>query len=75
MVTVKEVRTKAEQKAFLEFPLDMYRDNPYFVPPLYGDEKKLFSRDFIYNDTCKFVTFLNNNNNQIIFWRFLGFDI
>ena len=53
MVTVREVKTKAEQKAFLEFPLDMYRDNPYFVPPLYGDEKKIFSKNYVYNDTCE----------------------
>lgn len=53
MVTVKEVKTKAEQKAFLEFPLRMYRDNPNFVPPLYGDEKKIFDDDFVYNDTCE----------------------
>jgi GNAT superfamily N-acetyltransferase len=53
MVTVRKVRTKAEQKAFLRFPLDMYRSNPNFVPPLYGDEKKIFDDDFVYNDTCK----------------------
>lgn len=53
MVTVKEVKTKAEQKAFLDFPLDLYRDNPNFVPPLYGDEKKIFSKNFVYNDTCE----------------------
>lgn len=53
MVTVRRVRTKAEQKAFLRFPLDMYRSNPNFVPPLYGDEKKIFDDDFVYNDTCK----------------------
>lgn len=53
MVTVKEVKTKAEQKAFLEFPLRMYRGNPNFVPPLYGDEKKIFDDDFVYNDTCE----------------------
>ena len=53
MVTVREVRTKAEQKAFLRYPLELYRGNPNFVPPLYGDEKKIFSKDYIYNDTCE----------------------
>ena len=57
MVTVKEVRTKAEQKAFLEFPLDMYRNNPYFVPPLYGDEKKIFRSDYYYYETSEAVYF------------------
>lgn len=58
MVTVKEVKTKKEQKLFLDFPLEMYRDNPCFVPPLYGDEKKIFRRDYVYNDVCDSVYFL-----------------
>ena len=66
MVTVKEVRTRAEQKAFLHFPLDMYRDNPYFVPPLYGDEKKLFSKDFIYNDTCETDYWLAYRDGKVV---------
>ena len=34
MLTVREVKTKKEQKEFIEFPLKLYKDNPYFVPPL-----------------------------------------
>ena len=42
MIEVKEVKTKQQQKEFLEFPLRLYRDNPYYVPPLFMEEKKLF---------------------------------
>lgn len=66
MVTVKEVKTKAEQRAFLQFPLDLYRDNPYFVPPLYGDEKKLFSKGFIYNDTCEIGCWLAYRDGRVV---------
>lgn len=66
MVTVKEVKTKAEQKAFLEFPLDMYRDNPNFVPPLYGDEKKIFSDDYVYNDTCETGYWLAYRDGKVV---------
>ena len=66
MVTVKEVRTKAEQKAFLEFPLDMYRDNPSFVPPLYGDEKKIFSKNYVYNDTCEAGYWLAYRDGKVV---------
>ena len=55
MVEIREVKTKKEQKQFLDFPLDMYADNPNFVPPLYGDEKKVFRADYVYNDTCEHV--------------------
>lgn len=57
MIEVKEALTKKQQKEFLEFPLKMYKNNPYFVPPLYGDEKKIFRSDFVYNDTCEAVYF------------------
>lgn len=40
-VIVREVSTKADIDAFIEFPLTLFRDSEYFVPPLYADEKKL----------------------------------
>lgn len=58
MITVREVKTKKEQKQFIDFPLALYRDCPYFVPPLYGDEKGMFKKDFTYNDCCDIVNYL-----------------
>ena len=53
MIQVVEVKTKKQQKEFLDFPLKLYKDNPNFVPPLYGDEKKMFRPDYVYYDTCE----------------------
>lgn len=55
MVTISEVKNKKMQREFLNFPLDLYKDNPNFVPPLYGDEKKIFRPDYVYYDTCEAV--------------------
>jgi hypothetical protein len=55
MITVQEVKTKKQQRQFVDFPLELYKDNPYFVPPLYGDEKKMFRSDYVYYDTCESV--------------------
>ncbi len=66
MVTVTEVKTRAQQKAFLEFPLKLYRDNPNFVPPLYGDEKKMFRKDFVYNDTCEHAYWLAERDGKTV---------
>ena len=41
MVEIKKVKTKKDIKEFIEFPLRLYKACPQFVPPLYGDEKKL----------------------------------
>ena len=57
MVEVREVKTKKEQREFLNFPLKLYKDNPNFVPPLYSDEKKIFQSDYVYYETCKAVYF------------------
>lgn len=57
MINVVEVKTKKQQKQFLDFPLELYKDNDNFVPPLYGDEKKIFRPDYIYYDTCEAVYF------------------
>ena len=52
MITVEQVLTKKQQKEFLDFPLKLYKGNPYYTPPLYMDEKKIFRKDFVYNDMC-----------------------
>ncbi len=53
MVEIIPVTTKKQQKEFLNFPLRLYRDCPYFAPPLYMDEKKIFRKDYVYHDTCE----------------------
>lgn len=58
MIEIKEVVTRAQQKTFIEFPLKLYRNNPYFTPPLYADEKKLFRKNYHYYDTCEAVYYL-----------------
>ncbi len=65
MIEVREVKTKKEQKEFLDFPLRLYKGNPYFVPPLYMEEKKLFRKDYIYYDTCDAVYFNAYKNGKI----------
>lgn len=58
MLEIKEVRTRRQQRQFLKFPLKLYKGNPHFVPPLWGDEKKIFSKKYVYNDTCESVFYL-----------------
>ena len=46
MIIVTEVKSKKDIKEFIEFPLRLYKNCPYFVPPIYSDEKKMFSSDY-----------------------------
>lgn len=66
MIEIKEVKSKKDQRDFMNFPLKMYKDCPYFVPPLYIDEKKMFKRNFVYNETCESVFFLAKQDGKIV---------
>ena len=66
MVTVEEVKTARQRRQFLNFPLKLYKGNPYFVPPLYGDEKKIFRKDYLYHDTCEDSFFLAYRDGKVV---------
>ena len=66
MVEIREVKTKKEQRRFLNFPLDLYKGNKYFVPPLYGDEKQIFSKNYMYADQTDTVYFNAYRDGKIV---------
>ena len=37
-IEIKEVRTRRELRTFVNFPEKLYKDNPYYVPPLVFDQ-------------------------------------
>lgn len=53
MLVVKEVVNRKMQRDFLNFPLKLYKNNKYFVPPIYADEKTIFTKKNIYHETCE----------------------
>lgn len=65
-IIIKQVKTKKEQKDFLDFTLKLYKDNPYFAPPLYMDEKKIFSKNYVYNDQADSIFFNAYINGEIV---------
>jgi GNAT superfamily N-acetyltransferase len=66
MIEIKEVSTKKEQKEFLNFPLDLYKGNPYYIPPMYMDEKKIFRKDYVYNTSCDSVFYNAYEDGKIV---------
>ena len=38
MVEIREVTTKSDLKKYIQFPNDLYRDVPQYIPPMFGDE-------------------------------------
>ena len=52
MVIIQEVKTNKQIKQFVNFPLELYKDTPYWVPPLYNDEIKVLKRKSPYETVC-----------------------
>ena len=65
-VRIIKVETGAQRKAFVRFPLKLYKNNPYFVPPLYGDEMAQFKKKHAYSDTCQTVFFLAMQGKKVV---------
>ena len=66
MIEVRQVKSWKEKRDFLNFPLKLYEDNPYFVPPLYMDEKKVFRKDYVYYDTCEAVYYNAYDDGKMV---------
>ena len=45
MIELKEVSNNRELKAFVKFPLELYKDNKYFSPPILRDEINTLRKD------------------------------
>ena len=66
MIEIREVTTRKQRRAFVNFPLKLYKDNPYFVPPIYADELKIFRRDYHYYDDAEAVYYLAYRDGKIV---------
>ena len=64
MITLKEMTSKKEMKAFVKFPFKLYKDNPYWVPPIINDEIDSFDKSknpvFEHAEARFFVALKNN---------------
>lgn len=45
MITLKEVKTKADLKKFVKFPFSLYKGSPYWVPPIIKEEMETFNKE------------------------------
>ena len=43
MIEIKEIKTKKDIRAFAKYPIELYKDCPYYVPNLRSDEIDTFN--------------------------------
>ena len=66
MIEIQEVATRRQRKAFVNFPLKLYKHCPNFVPPLYGDEMQIFRKDYHYYGESEAVYYLAYRDGKVV---------
>lgn len=66
MVKICEVKTKHQLKEFIRFPNHLYKDCPYYVPPLLMDEVATLSSKNPAREYCRAVYWLAYRDNQVV---------
>lgn len=67
MITIKEVKTKKDLKAYVKFPFKLYKNSKYWVPPIISQEVESFNKDVnpvFKSADAKFL--LAYRNNEIV---------
>jgi hypothetical protein len=63
-VIIKQVVTENDLANFIKFPMDLYKNNPNFVPPLINDEKNIWNKEenpaLLYSVAKQFLAYKNN---------------
>ncbi|MFY7845229.1 GNAT family N-acetyltransferase [Chryseobacterium gambrini] len=63
-ISVIEVKNSEQLKQFVRFPMDLYKNNPYYVPALINDEIKIWSPKenpaLQYSEAKQFLAYKNS---------------
>lgn len=66
MITIKEVTRRSDLLRFIKFPFRLYRDNPYWVPPVIKDELRSFSKNNPVFEKVDVRFYLAYKDNKIV---------
>lgn len=67
MIRIKEALSKSELKEFVKFPFSLYKNHPYWVPPLIADELQTFNKkENPAFETAEAYFYLAYKNNEIV---------
>jgi len=63
-INIKQVVSDKDLMDFIKFPMELYKNNPNFVPPLINDEKDIWNKDenpaLLYSQAKQFLAYKNN---------------
>ena len=66
-IVIREVTTKRELNRFVKFGIDLYKDNPFYCPPIVFDEVNTFNpKGNPALEVCDFVIYMAYRNGEIV---------
>lgn len=65
-LTLEEVKSKSKLKDFIKFPFELYKSNPFWVPPLFSDEIKTLSEKNPAFEFCELKLWLVYDRQKIV---------
>ncbi|TXG38669.1 hypothetical protein [Seonamhaeicola maritimus] len=65
-IEVLEVKTNADQKKFIQFPFDLYKDNPLYAGELYVTTKSMITKDNPFFKHSKITLFLAFSGHKTV---------
>ena len=65
-VIIKQVLNDKDLIKFIKFPMELYRNNPNYVPPLINEEKNIWKKEenpaLSYSEAKQFLAYKNNDH-------------
>ena len=65
MIEIKEVTSRYMMRKFCNFPLKLYKGNPYYIPCFFDDEMALFGKKNVFSDFCDSRFFLAYKDGKL----------
>ena len=64
-IKVKQVLNSSDLELFIKFPMELYKGNPYYVPPLINEEKSIWVKEenpaLQYSEAAQFLAYKGEN--------------
>ena len=64
-IKVKQVLNSSGLELFIKFPMELYKGNPYYVPPLINEEKSIWMKEenpaLQYSEAAQFLAYKGEN--------------
>lgn len=67
-VEIREINSPAELKSFVKFGIELYKNNPYYIPPLISEEVATLRKDKnpAFKEECEAIYFIAYREDKIV---------